>query len=114
MFPGSETCASCHADPKELKRTRNVIQVDSPNPPQKPENRNLGDGTIRFIMPQDVNAPPAVIRAYNEGHPPFRYEAATARDPAVIKYNHQRHEQSEQSCRQRLAAPLHHLGYRRG
>jgi hypothetical protein len=42
---------------------------NSPNPPQKPENRDLGDGTIRFIMPQDVNAPPAVIRTYNEGHP---------------------------------------------
>jgi hypothetical protein len=95
MFPGSETCTSCHGDPKELKRTRNVIQVASPNPPQKPENRDLGDGLIRFIMPQEANAQPAVIFRYDLGHPPFRYQFPNARDPAVIRYNHQRHEQAD-------------------
>ena len=94
-LPGGETCASCHADLKELSRTRNVIRVASPSPPVKPENRNLGDGLIRFIMPQEANAQPAVITSYAKGHPAFRYEAADARDPAVLFFNHQRHEQAD-------------------
>ena len=94
-LPGSETCASCHADLKELARTRNVIKVASPSPPTKPENRDLGDGLVRFIMPQEANAQLAVIKNYADGHPAFRYEGEGARDPAVIKYNHQRHEQAD-------------------
>ena len=93
--PDSASCATCHADLKELARTRNVIQVPSPSPPNKPENRNLGDGLIRFLMPQEANAQPAVIKNYANGHPPFRYEGAGARDPAILKYNHQRHEQAD-------------------
>ena len=92
--PGSESCAICHADLQELARTRNVIKAASPSPPIKPENRNLGDGLIRFIMPQEANAQPAVIKNYADGHPPFRYEGAGARDPAILQYNHQRHEQA--------------------
>ena len=94
-LPGGETCAGCHADLKELQRTRNLITVNSPSPPQKPENRDLGDGLLRFIMPQKADAPMAVIKNYADGHPAFRYEDADARDPAVIKYNHQRHEQAD-------------------
>ena len=93
--PGSESCATCHADLKELARTRNVIKVTSPSPPVRPENRDLGDKLIRFLMPQEANAQPAVIKNYADGHPPFRYEAADARDPAILKYNHQRHEQAD-------------------
>ena len=93
--PGSESCATCHADSKELARTRNIIKVASPSPPVRPENRDLGDNLIRFLMPQEANAQPAVIKNYADGHPPFRYEAPGARDPAVIKYNHQRHEQPD-------------------
>ena len=94
-LPGSETCASCHADLKELLRTRNVIKVNSPSPPVKAENRDLGDGLLRFIMPQEAHAQFAVIKNYADGHPAFRYEGPDARDPAVIKYNHQRHEQPD-------------------
>ena len=94
-LPGGETCASCHADLKELARTRNVIKVNSPSPPVRPENRDLGDGLNRFIMPQEANAQPAVINTYADGHPIFRYEAADARDPAIIKFNHNRHEQAD-------------------
>lgn len=93
--PDSQSCATCHADLAELSRTRNVIKVASPSPPSKPENRDLGDNLIRFLMPQEANAQPAVINNYAAGHPPFRYEGAGARDPAVIKYNHQRHTQPD-------------------
>ena len=93
--PGSATCATCHADLHELQRTRNAIKVASPDPPTKPENRNLGDGLIRFIMPQEAQAQMAVIKSYSNGHPAFRYEGAGARDPALIKYNHLRHEQAD-------------------
>ncbi len=93
--PGSESCATCHADLSELKRTRNAIKVNSPSPPTKPENRNLGDGLIRFIMPQEAQPQFAIIKNYADGHPAFRYEGAGARDPAVIRYNHQRHEQAD-------------------
>ena len=94
-LPGAETCAGCHADLQELKRTRNIIKVSTPSPPKKPENRDLGDGLLRFIMPQEANAQMAVIKNYADGHPPFRYEGAGAGDPAVIKFNHQHHEQAD-------------------
>ncbi len=112
--PGSESCATCHADLQELARTRNVIKVGSPSPPVRPENRDLGDGLIRFLMPQEANAQPAVIRSYADGHPPFRYEEPTARDPAVIKYNHLRHEQKDipavRDGRKLACADCHQLG----
>ncbi len=92
--PGSETCAGCHADLKELLRTRNVIKVNSPSPPDNPANRDLGDGLLRFIMPQEREPHFDVIKNYADGHPAFRYEGANARDPAVIKFNHARHEET--------------------
>jgi hypothetical protein len=94
-LPDSQTCASCHADLSELKRTRNTIKITGAQPPTKAENRDLGDRFIRFIMPPETNAQPAVIKSYADGHPPFRYEGIAARDPAQIKYNHQRHEQAD-------------------
>lgn len=93
--PESETCATCHADREELKRTRNAITIASANPPSKPENRDIGDGIIRFIVPQDPEAKPAIIKGYADGHPPFQYEQAAARDPAAIKFGHARHEQDD-------------------
>ena len=52
-------------------------------------------------MPQDPNAPPAVIKNYADGHPAFQYERKGARDPAQIKFNHQRHEASDVKLNQR-------------
>ena len=40
-FPGSDTCATCHADKSEMERTRNAILVTGASPPAKPENREL-------------------------------------------------------------------------
>ena len=88
----SDRCSTCH---REHVGTGLMAVPGSPSPPIRPENRDLGDGLIRFIMPQEANAQPAVIKNYADGHPPFRYEGAGARDPAILQYNHQRHEQAD-------------------
>ncbi len=111
-FPGSETCGTCHADLEELRRTRNSIKIASPAPPTKSENRDIGDGLIRFIVPQEANAQPAVIKSYADGHPPFRFESPEARDPAAIKFGHVRHEQDDVKLdgRQLICSDCHQPG----
>ncbi|MDB6151742.1 MAG: hypothetical protein JWL90_195 [Chthoniobacteraceae bacterium] len=95
-LPGSETCASCHNDATQLAATRKSFQAGNPRPVPAglAENRNIGDGLIRFITsPKPIHAKP--FKTYAEGHPPFDYEAPGLRDPAKIKYNHSRHEQGD-------------------
>jgi hypothetical protein len=94
-LPRSESCASCHNDRDAMTRTRALISTNSAQIPTVAENRDLGDGIIRFIAPPVRSAPPAVFRTYSEGHPPFDYEQPNLRDPAVIKFNHFRHTQAD-------------------
>ena len=89
--PDSQTCVQCHSDPHQLQRTSDYVEVKEARVPEKAENRNLGDGLIRFLAPP----PPEGVRpfsSYSEGHPAFAYEGKGLKDPARIKYNHARHE----------------------
>lgn len=94
-LPGSESCEICHNDRDAMTRTRALISTQSDRIPKVAENRDVGDGLIRFITPPVRGAQPVVFRTYAEGHPPFDYEQPDVRDPAVIRFNHFRHEQND-------------------
>jgi predicted CXXCH cytochrome family protein len=91
-LPTSQTCDSCHNNPQEYARTKDTLALAQSTPALSVtgENRNLGDGLIRFLVAADPNRSTA-IESYVKGHPPFQYERAGARDPARLKYNHVRH-----------------------
>ena len=91
-LPTSETCASCHNHADELERTLQLIKLDHSAPAAAGENRDLGDGVRRFVIPPAPRAEPYTFASYESGHPPFAYEQAAARDPATLSYNHERHE----------------------
>ncbi|HEX8312103.1 MAG TPA: cytochrome c3 family protein [Chthoniobacteraceae bacterium] len=94
-LPASDTCASCHNSADRLERTLKLIKLDNPQVPQQAENRDLGDGLLRFIVPPKPTGQPVVFDHYANGHPPFDYERPEARDPGTLNYNHQRHEQDD-------------------
>jgi hypothetical protein len=90
-LPDRETCATCHDHADELRRTRRSLKLDKVVVAATGENRDLGDGLVRFIAaPRPVGTLPAFAN-YAEGHPPFGYEQPDARDPADLKFNHARH-----------------------
>ncbi len=95
-LPGSESCTSCHNDARLMATTRESLKVGNPRPVPhgRAENRNIGDGLIRFVT-SPRQGPSPTFKGYAEGHPPFAYEAPGLRDPAHIKYNHSRHEQAD-------------------
>jgi hypothetical protein len=92
-LPTSQTCGGCHNNPQEYQRTKESLALAQPAQSLgvTGENRNLGDGLIRFLVAPDPKRSTA-IESYANGHPPFHYERAGARDPARLKYNHARHE----------------------
>ena len=47
--------------------------------------------SFSFIAPSPANAKPVAFSDFAHGHPAFSYEAAGLKDPAKIKFNHQRH-----------------------
>ncbi len=90
-LPERQTCATCHDNADELRRTRRSLKLEEATVAASGENRDLGDGLIRFIAaPRPVGTLPAFAN-YAEGHPPFGYEQPGARDPADLKFNHARH-----------------------
>ncbi|MEA3208131.1 MAG: hypothetical protein QOE70_1188 [Chthoniobacter sp.] len=94
-LPTSQTCASCHGDAEELQRTRQSLKLNHPPLAATGENRDWGDGVVRFIAPE---RPPEALKAftsYAQGHPPFDYEQPYLRDPADLKFNHSRHERND-------------------
>ena len=94
-LPASESCEACHNDREVLTRTRALIGTKSDRVPKVGENRDIGDGLIRFISPPVREAQPVAFRSYADGHPPFDYEQPNLRDPAIIKFNHFRHTQAD-------------------
>ena len=93
-LPDSRTCESCHNDTDQLARTSKLLKSVNSHPLTVAENRNLGDGLIRFLTPPNPE-PAKPFKTYADGHPPFSYEQALVRDPAHIKYNHARHDQGD-------------------
>lgn len=97
-LPASDTCVACHKHEDRMLASRVVEKVDvtSAPVPTKPEVRNLGDGTRRFIAPRKPEGVPALITSFGEpnGHPRFSYENYPKGDPAegTLSYNHHFHE----------------------
>ncbi|MEQ1862365.1 MAG: hypothetical protein ABMA13_20800 [Chthoniobacteraceae bacterium] len=119
----SETCAQCHAktDDKgnvailDILKDPHRASIVYPGGSQSDAGATVaqvGEGIARFLVwraPGDTkgfsslwNKPfrfygPADPRDKNgpgyEGHPPFRYELPTARDPGRVKFGHMQHEQ---------------------
>jgi hypothetical protein len=90
-LPERQSCATCHDNADELRRTRRSLRLDKPDVAATGENRDLGDGIVRFIAaPRAVGTLPAFPN-YAQGHPAFGYEQPGARDPADLKFNHARH-----------------------
>jgi hypothetical protein len=94
-LPGTESCASCHNDRQALARTREVLRLNEAKVPKRAENRDVGDGVIRFLAPPPPEGQLIAFKSYAEHHPPFAYEQPNLRDPAVVHFNHWRHEQSD-------------------
>ena len=93
--PGRETCTACHNDADALRRSRTSLALTPAPVAVTGENRNLGDGLIRFLAPAKNSGALPPFADYAHGHPPFSYEAPGLRDPADLKFNHARHERAD-------------------
>ena len=90
-LPERQSCATCHDHADELRRTRRSLKLDQAIVAASGENRDLGDGLVRFIAaPRPVGTLPAFAN-YSDGHPPFGYEQPGSLDPGDLKFNHARH-----------------------
>ena len=94
-LPSQQRCIACHDNADELKRARRSVTLDHPALAASGENRNLGDGVVRFLAPSRPPGTLAAFASYAKGHPPFAYEQPGVRDPAVLKFNHERHLRSD-------------------
>ena len=90
--PSEHTCISCHASTEALKGAQQaIVSAIKREIPPAGENRDLGDGVVRFLTPPRRAGSLAAFASYAQGHPPFAYESEVARDPGVIRFNHERH-----------------------
>jgi len=90
-LPSEQTCVSCHNDAGTLEGVRESVNLGSTPVAASGENRNLGEGVVRFLTPARAPGTLRPFPNYAEGHPPFAYEEPGVRDPAVLKFNHERH-----------------------
>lgn len=90
-LPDRLSCATCHDNADELRRTRRSLKLEKAVIAASGENRDLGDGIVRYIAPPRAIGTLPAFANYAEGHPPFGYEQPNARDPADLKFNHARH-----------------------
>ena len=89
--PDRQSCATCHNDADELRRTCRTLKLTTTNVGATGENRDLGDGVLRYIAPARPIGSLQPFANYASGHPAFGYEQSNARDPASLKFNHARH-----------------------
>ena len=92
--PSRQTCATCHNDADTLRHTRSSLPLKGTPVAAAGENRDLGDGLVRFLAPAGI---PGSLKPFADyaGHPPFSYEQANLHDPADLKFNHARHERAD-------------------
>ncbi len=94
-LPGQESCVVCHNDAQALAAVREARHLPAKPIAATGENKDLGDGVVRFLTPE---LPPEAIPTfarYDQGHPAFAWEQPGARDPAALKFNHRRHFRSD-------------------
>ena len=89
-LPDASQCASCHGDSGKLAQHRHSQPLANPPIKATGQNVKLPDGVVSFIAPSQTNAKPVAFSDFAHGHPAFSYEAAGLKDPAKIKFNHQR------------------------
>ena len=84
----SAQCVSCHDNPATMEASaQKGMQLNwsgfqrHPHPPQQ----------IVFAMPRPGRGYTQVFPAFWDGHPEFQLKREKARDPDVLKFNHQRH-----------------------
>ena len=87
---------ACHNDADALRHTRSSLPNKGAPVAATGENRDLGDGLVRFLAPAKTAGSLKPFADYT-GHPPFSYEQANLRDPADLKFNHARHERADVS-----------------
>jgi hypothetical protein len=90
-LPTQQTCVACHNDADKLKLARESGKIAHTAVAAAGENRNLGDGLVRFLTPPREPGALKAFASYADGHPPFAYEKPDVRDPAPLKFNHERH-----------------------
>ena len=92
--PNRQTCAACHNDADALRHTRASLPIMSAPVAATGENRDLGDGLVRFLAPAKTSGALKPFADY-AGHPPFSYEQVNLHDPADLKFNHARHKRAD-------------------
>lgn len=94
-LPERQTCLSCHESANQLNHSRRSLRVDASVIAPAGENRDLGDGGIRYIVPSRPAGSLQPFGSFAVGHPAFGYERPEARDPADLKFNHARHAEDD-------------------
>ena len=90
-LPDRQSCIDCHGDAEKLRLTPKWVELRNKPVAETGENRDLGDGLVRFLSPSRAAGALQPFATYAEGHPPFAYEAPERRDPAQLAFNHARH-----------------------
>ena len=90
-LPGAQSCTTCHNDAGKLAAARTLMTAKFTPVAASGENRDLGDGVIRFLAPAQPPEKFPLFPSYEKGHPPFAYEQPGVRDPAALKFNHRTH-----------------------
>jgi len=88
----SLNCASCH-------NNRDIMQASAQKGMQLPQSdfrlRAEPAQRIAFNLPRPPEGYTQVFSSFDSGHPEFQFAREKARDPNVLKFNHQRHYQED-------------------
>ena len=85
-------CASCH-------NSRSVMEASAQKgtqlPPAAFHLRPHPTQQVVFDLPRPVRGYTQVFASFASDHPPFQLDYEKARDPNVLRFNHQRHEAAD-------------------
>ena len=88
----SLNCASCH-------NNRDIMQASAQKGMQLPKSdfhlRAEPAQRVVFPAPRPPEGYTQVFSSFDSGHPEFQFAREKARDPNVLKFNHQRHYQED-------------------
>ena len=87
-LPGAQACISCHNNPEKLATAWNTVKIGHTAIGPGGENRDLGDGVVRFLTPARGPGSLRPFASFAAGHPPFDYEQPGVRDPTALLFNH--------------------------
>ncbi len=90
-LPDRQSCIDCHNSAEKLRLSPKRVELSHKAIANTGENRDLGDGLMRFLAPSRAVGALQPFSTYADGHPPFAYEDPARRDPAQLSFNHARH-----------------------